>query len=124
MALVRKAPSLLALGPDIAIIPECSKKSLDAFSSHGFSSLWFGANSNKGIGCLLPDGVRAASGGQTLRQMGGSRSDSWRSSGFHLLAVCACPVGTKLSGGMIVAHQESMKAVGLRGAAWGCQCVC
>jgi hypothetical protein len=49
MALARKAPSLLALATDIAVIQECSKKSVDVISGHGFSGLWFGANPNKGL---------------------------------------------------------------------------
>jgi len=48
MALARKAPSLLALKPDIAVIQECSKKSVDDLHSRGFPGLWFGANLNKG----------------------------------------------------------------------------
>ena len=49
MALVRKAPSLLALNPDIAVVQECSKKSVDVLHGHGLSGLWFGANPNKGV---------------------------------------------------------------------------
>ncbi len=37
MALARKAPSLLALKPDIAVVQECSKKSVDVLHPHGFS---------------------------------------------------------------------------------------
>jgi hypothetical protein len=50
MALARKAPSLLALNPDIAVVQECSEKSIDVLHSHGLSGLWFGANPNKGVG--------------------------------------------------------------------------
>jgi hypothetical protein len=49
MALVRKAPSLLALDLDIAVVQECSKKSVDDLRSYGFSGLWFGTNVNKGL---------------------------------------------------------------------------
>jgi hypothetical protein len=49
MALARKAPRLVALKPDIAVVQECSKKSVDVLSSHGFSGLWFGVNPNKGL---------------------------------------------------------------------------
>jgi hypothetical protein len=41
MALARKAPSLLTLRPDIAVIQECSKKSVDVLHGHGLSGLWF-----------------------------------------------------------------------------------
>ena len=38
MALARKAPSLLTLKPDIAVVQECSKKSEGAFHSRGCSA--------------------------------------------------------------------------------------
>jgi hypothetical protein len=44
-----KAPSLLALNPNIAVVQECSKKSVDDLYSQGLSGLWFGANPNKGV---------------------------------------------------------------------------
>ena len=58
IALARKAPSLLGLHPDIAVVQECSKKSVDVLHSHGFSGLWFGATPNK-TWSLLQEGVRA-----------------------------------------------------------------
>lgn len=56
MALVRKAESLLALHPDIAVVQECSKKLVDDLRSHGISGLWFGANPNKGLAVLCGKG--------------------------------------------------------------------
>jgi exodeoxyribonuclease-3 len=53
MALARKAPTLLAFNPDIAVMQECSKKSVDVLHSHGFSGLWFGANPNKGLAVFV-----------------------------------------------------------------------
>jgi hypothetical protein len=53
MALARKAPSLLALDPDIAVVQDCSKKSADGLQGQGFSGLWFGANLNLGSSRLL-----------------------------------------------------------------------
>jgi hypothetical protein len=38
MALARKAPSLMALNPDIAVVQECSKNSVDVLYSNGFSA--------------------------------------------------------------------------------------
>jgi len=43
MALARKAPSLLALNPDIAVVQECSNNSVEVLHSHDFFGLWFGA---------------------------------------------------------------------------------
>jgi len=43
MALARKAPNLLALKPDITVVRECAKNSVDVLHSHGFSGPWFGA---------------------------------------------------------------------------------
>ena len=62
MALARKA-NLLALNPDIAVVQECSKKSVDVLHGHGLSGLWFGANPNKGVGSSLQE-VCASSSGQ------------------------------------------------------------
>jgi exodeoxyribonuclease III len=94
MALARKAPSLLALNPDIAVVQECSNKSVDVLYDHGFSGLWFGANPNKGVGvfCNKKLTLRVEHGlfGKwviPLRVHG--RVD------FDLLAIWACPVGTK-----------------------------
>jgi len=65
MALARKAPNLLALNPDIAVVQECSKKSVDALHGHGLSGLW-----------LAPIQTR---GWQSFAA-GSSRSEQWTSS--------------------------------------------
>ncbi len=94
MALVRKAPSLLALHSDIAIIQECSKKSLDVLRSDGFSGLWFGANPNKGLAVFCTGGLTL----QAVDKLFGRWVVPIRVHGavdFNLLAVWACPVGTK-----------------------------
>lgn len=93
MALARKAPSLLALNPDIAVIQECSKKSVDVLHSHGFSGLWFGANPNKGLAVFC--------GKEFTLQAGAAVFGKWvvpvrvhGTADFNLLAIWACPVGT------------------------------
>jgi exodeoxyribonuclease-3 len=94
MALLRKAPSLLALNPDIAVVQECSKKSVDDLRGHGLSGLWFGTNVNKGLAVLCGKGwsprvVDEPFGKWVIPvQVRGSVD-------FSLLAVWACPVGTK-----------------------------
>jgi hypothetical protein len=47
MALARKALNLLALNPDIAVVQECSKNSVDNLHGHGFNGLWFGAKPHR-----------------------------------------------------------------------------
>jgi exodeoxyribonuclease III len=94
MALARKAPSLLALHPDIAVVQECSKKSVDVLSAHGLSGLWFGANPNKGLAVFCGKGftlqaVNAPFGKWVVPVRVREAMD------FNLLAVWACPVGTK-----------------------------
>jgi hypothetical protein len=94
MALARKAPSLLALNPDIAVVQECSRNSVDDLYRHGLSGLWFGANPNKGL---------AVFGGkeftlQAVDELFGKWVVPVRVQGpldFNLLAIWACPVGTK-----------------------------
>jgi exodeoxyribonuclease-3 len=94
MALARKAPSLLALNPDIAVIQECSKKSVDVLSSLGFSGLWFGAKPNKGLAVFCSKKFTA----QAVDKLFGKWVVPVRVHGaldFNLLAIWACPVGTK-----------------------------
>jgi exodeoxyribonuclease-3 len=94
MALARKAPSLLALSPDIAIVQECSKKSVDALSGHGFSGRWFGANLNKGLAIFCRKELTL----QALNKLFGKWVVPVRVRGaqdFKLLAIWACPVGTR-----------------------------
>jgi endonuclease/exonuclease/phosphatase family protein len=93
MALARKAPNLLALQPDIAVIQECSKNSVDVLHSHGFSGLWFGTNPNKGLSVFCSKEFSLRAGGDLfgkwvvpLRVRGAAD--------FKLLALWACPVGT------------------------------
>jgi len=94
MALARKAPSLLGLHPDIAVVQECSKKSVDALHGHGFSGLWFGANPNKGVAVFCSKEFTV----QTVGKPFGKWVVPLRVCGavdFNLLAIWACPVGTK-----------------------------
>jgi exodeoxyribonuclease-3 len=95
MALARKAQSLLALKPDIAVVQERSKKSVDVLSSNGFSGLWFGANPNKGLAVFCRTGFAL----QAVDKLFGKWVVPVRVHGaavdFNLLAIWACPVGTK-----------------------------
>jgi exodeoxyribonuclease-3 len=95
MALARKAPSLLALKPDIAVVQECSKNSVDILHNLGLSGLWFGANLNKGLAVFCSKGFSLQAVGKPFGKwvvpvrVHGAEVD------FNLLAVWACPVGTK-----------------------------
>jgi hypothetical protein len=62
MALARKAPSLLALNPDIAVVQECSKNSVAVLHSQGSSGRWFGANLNKGLAVFCSNEFTLQSG--------------------------------------------------------------
>jgi exodeoxyribonuclease-3 len=95
MALARKAPNLLALNPDIAIVQECSKKSVDVLHGHGLSGRWFGANPNKGLAVFCSaefklEGVDKLFGKWVVPvRVHGAVVD------FNLPAIWACPVGTR-----------------------------
>ncbi len=95
MALARKAPSLMSLNPDIAVIQVCSEKSVDVLSHHGFSGLWFGANPNKGLAVFCSKEFTVQAEDKPFGKwvvpvrVHGAVVD------FNLLAVWACPVGTK-----------------------------
>jgi endonuclease/exonuclease/phosphatase family protein len=94
MALARKAPSLLALNPDIAVVQECSKNSVDNLYSQGLSGLWFGSNPNKGAAVFCSKTLTL----QSADELFGKWVIPVRVHGpvdFNLLAIWACPVGTK-----------------------------
>jgi hypothetical protein len=52
IGLDKKMDALLSLGPDVAVVPECSEESVNAFQQRGLSTLWFGSNPNKGVGIM------------------------------------------------------------------------
>jgi len=84
----------MALHPDIAVVQECSKKSVDDLRSHGLSGLWFGANPNKGLAVFCRRGLRL----QAVDKPFGKWVVPVRVHGsvdFNLLAIWACPVGTR-----------------------------
>ena len=94
MALARKMPSLLALNPDIAVIQECSKNSVGDLHIHCFSGLWFGANLNKGLAVFCGKEFTL----QAVDEVFGKWVVPVQVHGavdFNLLAIWACPVGTK-----------------------------
>jgi len=95
MALAQKVPSLLALNPDIAVIQECSKKSLVILHDHGFPGLWFGANPNKGLAVFCSKDFTL----QAVDKLFGKWVVPVRVHGaivdFNMLAIWACSVGTK-----------------------------
>lgn len=93
MALAKKRELLYALGPDIAVIPECSRDSMRACHQDGFDTRWWGENKHKGLGVL-------ARKPWTL-EPGPAPRQKWIASTwvrgpeeFFLVAVWACPVGT------------------------------
>ena len=54
MALHKKHEKLLSLGADIMVIQECSRKFTKQINrTEGWSSAWFGRNSNKGLGVIV-----------------------------------------------------------------------
>jgi exonuclease III len=94
MGFGNKFEALLSLNPDIAVVPECSEKSIDYLKRLGYGALWFGSNPLKGLGvfCRKDWSLRA------LPQP----SQSWivpievdAPTPFTLIAVWACQVGTK-----------------------------
>jgi hypothetical protein len=52
-ALAHKREHLYDLQPNIAVIPECSKDSLELCLKDGFGGGWFGDNPRKGLGVLV-----------------------------------------------------------------------
>jgi len=96
MALAKKMHLLLEQRPDIAIVQECSRKSLASLRDHGFQSLWFGSVPYKGIGIIYRDEW-------TIRRVAEPRFP-WivpmefdGPEKFRLIAVWSCPLKTSFS---------------------------
>lgn len=58
MALAGKRQRLYDLRPDIVVIPECSKDSLELSLNDGFDGRWFGDNPRRGLGVLVAKPLR------------------------------------------------------------------
>ena len=95
MALARKAPNLFALHPDIAVVQECSKKSVDALHDQGFSGLWFGVNPNKGLAVFCSKGFTLQAVDEPFGRWVVPVRIHGDGGNFNLLAIWACQVGTK-----------------------------
>lgn len=94
MALGKKLDLLYKLCPDIAVIPECSRDSMQACRDDGFDSCWWGKNKHKGLGVL-------AAKPWTL-EPGCKPTQRWIApvwvhgpQDFLLLSVWACPIGAQ-----------------------------
>jgi exonuclease III len=94
MALGKKRELLYKLRPDIAVIPECSRDSMQASKADGFDTCWWGENRHKGLGVLaakpwfLEAGCKPRQRWIACAKVHGPRE-------FLLLSVWACPVGAK-----------------------------
>jgi exonuclease III len=53
MAFAQKRSLLYHLLPDVAVIPECSRSSMQLCKPDGFESCWWGENQNKGLGVVV-----------------------------------------------------------------------
>ena len=102
MALAKKRDLLYQLRPDIAVIPECSRASMNLCREDGFDTRWWGGNKHKGLGVLAakPYSLDAACRpGRSPRPS--QPRQRWIAPvhvrgplDFLLLSVWACPVGT------------------------------
>jgi len=94
MGLGKKRDLLYGLQPDLAVVPECSRDTTRLCQDDGFETCWWGENKNKGLGVL-------ARKPWTL-EPGPAPRQKWIASAwvrgpqeFLLIAVWACPVGTR-----------------------------
>jgi exodeoxyribonuclease III len=93
MGFGNKASALLAQDPDIAVVPECSEKSVTSLQESGYKSSWFGSNCRKGLAVFCRKGW-------SIRQLP-QPEQKWivpleidAPTPFTLLAVWACRIGT------------------------------
>ena len=93
-AFARKAARIFAGLPDIAVIQECSQKSVEMFTADGYAAQWIGDNANKGMAvfCRKDWSLRAiAPSGDLLPKWIVPYEVSGRAS-FTLIAVWACAI--------------------------------
>jgi exonuclease III len=103
----KKIDALLSLDADVAVVPECSEKSLIALRQRGFTTLWFGYSDPHILGEAGTDRKRTLSGvGIVCRQDRPIRAlpqpeQKWivpveidSPTPFILIAVWACRVGS------------------------------
>ena len=92
MALARKCQHLYELCPDIAVIPECSRDSLEPCLNDGFNARWFGDNPHKGLGVLVREPLRISRTEKPRNRWIASLSISGDQCDFRLIAVWAMPI--------------------------------
>jgi len=93
-AFARKAARIFAGLPDIAVIQECSERSVEMFAADGYTARWIGDNPNKGMAvfCRKDWSLRAiAPSGDSLPRWIVPYEVSSRAS-FTLIAVWACAI--------------------------------
>ena len=93
MGLGKKRQLLYELGPDVAVVSECSRDSTKACQGDGFETCWWGNNKNKGLGVVARKPWTLAPGSSPRQKwiapvcVGGPQD-------FLLIAVWASAVGT------------------------------
>jgi endonuclease/exonuclease/phosphatase family protein len=92
MALARKRQPLYGLQPDIAVIPECSKRDLGLCLDNAFDGRWFGDNPRKGLGVLVRRPLRIARTEKPLNRWIIPLFISGGLCPFRLIAVWAMPI--------------------------------
>ena len=92
MAFARKCQPLYDLRPDIAVIPECSKRDLELCLDHHFDARWFGDNPRKGLGVIVAKPLRITRAEKPPNRWVVPLSISGGASDFRLIAVWAMPV--------------------------------
>jgi hypothetical protein len=53
MGFHKKAQMVVALDPDIAVIPECGESASNALAKQDYTGIWFGSNKYKGLGVFV-----------------------------------------------------------------------
>jgi exonuclease III len=109
MALSRKWQFLQNLGPDIAVIPECSKNSLDLAVKFGFDCRWFGNKQQKGLGIFVAKPWSITESEEPRNRWIAPLQISGPTN-FLLVAVWACQVSKNPKDNYIVQVHRAIKA--------------
>ena len=95
MGFQRKADRIAALKPDIAVIPECGEIAASAFETYGYSSIWVGSNSTKGLAVFVRHPLHVRLVSRPEQKIIAMLDIEGHKRPLKLIAVWACKVGSE-----------------------------
>lgn len=95
MGFQKKAHTVAALRPDIAVIPECGKTSVSSLEEYGYKGVWVGSNPHKGLAAFVREPLRPHLLCKPQHKWVAVLDIEGLKRPLRLIAVWACKVGDK-----------------------------